>query len=147
MHDMFRWIIPHLEEFTFGDHLIWNTSSNSEKQHNEGSVMVWAVISWYSLSPITVVLFTQNYWNGVHGQLGNQVHPKIWMLFLNNRAVLKDNNVQFTQMGLFSHGLKSMKLNFNIFPGQHNHHSWTSLNYSGKFFRPDWGTDSHLQHL
>jgi hypothetical protein len=27
----------------------------------------------------------------------------------------------FTQLELFSHGLKSMKVNFNIFPGQHNH--------------------------
>jgi hypothetical protein len=26
-----------------------------------------------------------------------------------------------TQLELFSHGLKSMKVNFNIFPGQHNH--------------------------
>jgi hypothetical protein len=34
----------------------------------------------------------------------------------------------FTHLELFSHGLKSMEMNFNIFPGQHNHQIWTSLN-------------------
>jgi hypothetical protein len=33
----------------------------------------------------------------------------------------------------FSHGLKGMKVNFNIFPGQHNHQIWISLNHSGQF--------------
>jgi hypothetical protein len=28
-----------------------------------------------------------------------------------------------------------MKVNFNIFPGQHNHHILTSLNHSGQFWR------------
>jgi hypothetical protein len=42
---------------------------------------------------------------------------------------------QFTQLELFSHGLKSMKVNFNIFPGQHNHQIWTSLNHSGQLWR------------
>jgi hypothetical protein len=27
----------------------------------------------------------------------------------------------FTQMELFSHGLQGMKVDCNIFPGQHNH--------------------------
>jgi hypothetical protein len=27
----------------------------------------------------------------------------------------------FTQLELFTHGLKSMKVNFNIIPGQHSH--------------------------
>jgi hypothetical protein len=33
----------------------------------------------------------------------------------------------FTQLELFSHGLKSMKVNFTIFPGQHNRKISTSL--------------------
>jgi hypothetical protein len=41
----------------------------------------------------------------------------------------------FTQLELFSRGLKSMKVNFNIYPGQHNHRIWTSLNHSGQFWR------------
>jgi hypothetical protein len=53
----------------------------------------------------------------------------------------------FTQLELLSHGLKSMKVNFNIFPGQYNYHVWTSLNHSSQFWRLELGTDSHLQHL
>jgi hypothetical protein len=37
-----------------------------------------------------------------------------------------------------------MKVTFNIFPGQHNHQIWISLNHSGQFWRLDWGIDSHL---
>jgi hypothetical protein len=47
---------------------------------------------------------------------------------------------------LFSHGLKSMNVNFSIFLGQQNHQLWTSLNHSGQFWRLESGTDSH-QHL
>jgi hypothetical protein len=53
--------------------------------------------------------------------LRNQVHPMIQTLFPNNDAVFQDRNSPFTQQELFSHGLKSMKVNFSIFPGQHNH--------------------------
>jgi hypothetical protein len=53
----------------------------------------------------------------------------------------------FTQLELVSHGLKSMKVNFNIFPCQHNHQILTSLNHSGQFWRLEWETDSHLQHV
>jgi hypothetical protein len=40
----------------------------------------------------------------------------------------------FTQLELFSHGLK---VNFNIFPGQHSHQISTSLNHSGEFWRQE----------
>jgi hypothetical protein len=43
--------------------------------------------------------------------------------------------------------LKGMKVNFNIFAGQHNHQIWTSLYHSGQFWRLEKGTDSHFQHL
>jgi hypothetical protein len=43
--------------------------------------------------------------------------------------------------------LKSMKVNFNIFPGQHNHQIWISPNHFSQFWRLEWGIDSHLQHL
>jgi hypothetical protein len=38
----------------------------------------------------------------------------------------------FTQLEMFCHGLKSMKVNFNIFLSQYNHKIWTSLNHSGQ---------------
>jgi hypothetical protein len=37
--------------------------------------------------------------------------------FPNSDAVFQDDNAPFTKLELFSHGLKSMKVNFNIFPG------------------------------
>jgi hypothetical protein len=85
-------------------------------KHGGTSVMVWTAISWYSIGPILTL----------HGQitareyverLGNQAHPMIRTLFPKNDAVF-----QVAQLELFNHGLKSMKVNFNIFPGQHNHH-------------------------
>jgi hypothetical protein len=54
---------------------------------------------------------------------------------------------QFTQLELFSRGLKSMKVNVNIFPVQHSLPIWTSLNHSDQFWRLEWGTDSHLRDL
>jgi hypothetical protein len=65
--------------------------SNSETRG--GSVMVWEVVSWYSVGPINTMT--------LHGRItarkyvdrsGNQVHHMIQMLFLNNSAVFQDNN-------------------------------------------------------
>jgi hypothetical protein len=49
--------------------------------------------------------------------LGNQVHSKIQTLFLNNDAIFEDKNAPIHTTELFSHGLKSMKVNFSVFPG------------------------------
>jgi hypothetical protein len=45
----------------------------------------------------------------------------IQTLFPNNDAVLQDDGAPFTHLELFTHGLKSMKVNFNIYLGQHDH--------------------------
>jgi hypothetical protein len=37
------------------------------------------------------------------------------------KAVFQDDSAPFTQPEMISHGLKRMKMNFSIFPGQHNH--------------------------
>jgi hypothetical protein len=52
-------------------------------------------------------------------KLGNQVRPMIQTLF--SMQFSKTTMPPFTQLELFSHGLKSMMMNFNIFPGQQNH--------------------------
>jgi hypothetical protein len=54
-------------------------------------------------------------------RLVNQMHQNIQTLLPNNDAVFQDGNAPIHKPELFSHGLKSMNLNFNIFPGQHNH--------------------------
>jgi hypothetical protein len=110
-----------------------------------GSVMVWAAIRGILLVPLlpfmdellqrcmrTVWVIRRIRWSRCY----------FWMTEFSKTAMLP-----FTQLELFSHGLKNMKVNCNIFPGQHNHQIWTSLNHSGQLWRLEWGTDSHLQHL
>jgi hypothetical protein len=46
-------------------------------------------------------------------RLGNQLHPMIQTLFLNNDAVFQDDSAPFTWMELFSLDSKSMKVNFS----------------------------------
>jgi hypothetical protein len=67
-------------------------------------------------------------------RLGNEMHPMIQMLFTRVQFP-KKMMLPFIQLELLSHGLKSMKVNFSIFPGQHNHQISTSLNHSGQFCR------------
>jgi hypothetical protein len=82
-----------------------------------------------------------------HGQitardrLGNQVHPMIQILFP------KMTMPPFTQLELFKHGLKSMKVNFNIFPGQHNHLNITELLWSVLETEGRTGSHKSLPHL
>jgi hypothetical protein len=87
-------------------------------KHRGASVMVWAEISQYS----PIITF--------HGQisakeyvdrLGNQVHPVIRRYFRTTMQFSKMTGPPFTQLELFSDSWKSMKVTFNIFPGQHNH--------------------------
>jgi hypothetical protein len=51
-------------------------------------------------------------------RLVNQVHPMIQTLFPKNGEVLEDDGAPID----IGQGSKSMKVNFNIFPGQHNRH-------------------------
>jgi hypothetical protein len=71
-------------------------------------------------SYIVVILFTAELQGNMYtGRLGNQVHPMIQTLFMNCDALFQDEiSCHFTQLKMFTHGLKSMKVNFNIFPGQ-----------------------------
>jgi hypothetical protein len=76
-------------------------------------------------------------------RLGNQVHPMILQtLFPNSDAVFQDDTAWTVQSRF-----ERKKVNFGIFLGQHNHQVWTSLNHSVQFWRLEWGTGSHLQHL
>jgi hypothetical protein len=54
-------------------------------------------------------------------RLGNEEHPMRQTLFPTFLQFSKTTFPPSIQLKLFSHGLKSMKVNFNIFPGQHNH--------------------------
>jgi hypothetical protein len=92
--------------------------SNSETWG--GSVMVWAAISWCSIGP-NITLHGLITARGYVGRLGNQVHPKIQMLFQENDAVFQEENASNHTAGTVRHCLNSMKVNFNIFLVQHIH--------------------------
>jgi hypothetical protein len=100
-----------------------DTPSDIVSETRGGSVMVLGsnIQVQYSVGPIITLrgrITAREYVD----RLGNQVHHMIQTLFLNNDAVFQDDNAPFTQLDLFSHGLKSMKVNFNIFSAsQHNH--------------------------
>jgi hypothetical protein len=60
-------------------------------KHKEGSVLVWAAILWYSVGPIITFhgrITAREYVDS----LGNQVHPMIQTLFMNNGSVFQDDN-------------------------------------------------------
>jgi hypothetical protein len=110
--------------------------------------MVWATITWYiillvPLLPLMAELLQGSTWTGwvIRCIAWSRIYFRIAMQFS------KSTMPPFTQLKLFNHGLKSMKVNFNIFPGQHNLRVWTSLYHSGRFWRLEWGTDCHPRHL
>jgi hypothetical protein len=146
-----RWVVLHAVPSMRKSLRLENTQASLQSgmpgsvpiaKHGGGFVVVWAPISWYS------ILLSHHYpWWPITAEeyvdrLSNQVHHMIQTLFPNNDAV-----PPFTQLELFSNGLKCMKVNFSNFPDQHNRQIWTILNHSGQFWRLKWITDSHLQLL
>jgi hypothetical protein len=71
----------------------------------------------YSVSLI-IILHGQITAREYVNRLGNHVHPMIQTLFPNNDAVFQDDKAPIHTAGTvgLSHGLKSMKVNFNISP-------------------------------
>jgi hypothetical protein len=90
------------EEFLFGEHprkpTIRNAWFGSNSETREGSVIVRARMSWYSVSPIVTLhgpITAREYVD----RLGNLVHPMIQTLFPNNDAVFPDDNVPILTAG------------------------------------------------
>jgi hypothetical protein len=135
----------HQKEFTFWEHprklTIQNASRGRLCDGLGSNIMIFCWSQYYPHCRITRTEYVD--------RLGNQMHPMIQALFPNNAVFQqkKKKNTTMPPLTQFSHCLKSIKMNFIIFPGQYNHHTWTSLNHSGQFWRLQWGTDSHLQHL
>jgi hypothetical protein len=100
------------------------------QQYNTGEVLWWfgqqyrgTVFWWSHYYPLW-----PNHYKGTNGRASHD--------FRTTMQFSRTTIPTFTQLELFSHGLKSMKVNFNIFPGQQNHQ-----------ISAEWGTYSHLQHL
>jgi hypothetical protein len=88
--------------------------SNSETRGRFCDGLGSNIVVQYSVGPI-ITLHGRKTTREYVDRLDNQVHPMKQTLFP------KTTMTPFTQMELFSHGLNSTKVNFNIFPGQHNH--------------------------
>jgi hypothetical protein len=78
------------------------------------SVMTWAAISWYCAAPKIAL-------SGGIAARDYMVHPVVQFFSLTMMHFFKITLCQYTQPVVFSLGLRSMKMHFNIFPGQHNH--------------------------
>jgi hypothetical protein len=105
------------------------------------SMMVWAATPWYNILfvpslPFMAELLQGSMWAG----WVVMCIPWSRRYFRTKIHFSKTTLPLFTQLELFRHGLKSMKV--NIFRAQHDHQISTSLNHSGEFSRLEWGTDS-----
>jgi hypothetical protein len=127
---------------TSGRIYVWRTPNGAYNpeylvptvKHGGGSVMVWAQYRCILLVPLLPFM----------AELLQGSTLTVWVIryilwprryFRTMMHFSKTTMSPLTQLELFSHGLKSVKTNFNIFSGQHNHQIWTSLKHSGQFWR------------
>jgi hypothetical protein len=93
-------------------------SSKSETQGSFCDGSDSYIMVQYSVGPIITLhgrITAREYMD----RLGNQVPPVIQTFLMQFFKMIMS---PLTQLKLFSDGLKSMKVNFDIFPGQDNHH-------------------------
>ena len=102
-------------------------------KYEDGSVTIWAAISWYSSGPIITLIgriTTRDYVD----ILGKPVHPMVQMLLCNN-AIFQEDNLRtrtlslflthththtHTESEVFSLSLRSINMHLNSLLGQHN---------------------------
>ena len=88
-------------------------------KHGDGSVVIWAAISWHSAGSV-ISLNGRITASDYVDTLGNQVHPVVQMLPKN--AVFFPNDISpNTQPEVFRPGISNMKMHFSTFPGHHSH--------------------------
>jgi hypothetical protein len=140
--DMVRWAVlhtvPYIRNSLRSENIQWRLKSEMPGSNSEAigrfcDGLGRNTIVQYSVGPIITLhgwITAREYLD----RLCNQVYPMIQTLFPNSVVQFSKKPMPlFTQLEVFSHGLKNVKVNFNIFPGQHSHHIWTSLNHSGQF--------------
>jgi hypothetical protein len=94
-------------------------------------VIIWAAVSWCNLLlvPLSHVidgLLWGSTWKGWVIRYLSWSSRYFWTTMQFSKLTMPP----FTQQEIFSHGLKNMKMNFNIFPGHYSHtfgHHWTTL--------------------
>jgi hypothetical protein len=75
------------------------------------------IVAQYSVGPV-ITLHNRITAREYMDRLGNQMHPMIQTLCPNDHAAIQDDNAPIHTAAAVHHGLKSMKVNFSIFPGQ-----------------------------
>jgi hypothetical protein len=81
-----------------------------------GSVKIWTAKSWYIVGP--VITMNGRITNSKYvDTLGNQVHPMVQMLFLNNDAFSQDDNSPI-------HIARSVQSWFEEYEDTFQHHPW-----------------------
>jgi hypothetical protein len=111
---------------TSGQVCVWRTPKEAYNpeclvpnvKHGGGFVIIWAKISWYyaGTDSTLIGLITSSDYMYI---LGKQVHLIVQTLFCKNYAIIQEeNSPEF--LGLV---LRSMKMHFNSFSGQQNHHT------------------------
>jgi hypothetical protein len=141
---MVRRVVLHAVPYIRKSLRLGNTqgSLNGTVKHGGGSVMVWSAISimvQYSVGPIITL----------HGRITEREHvDRLGDQVLQSRDLdlISEQRCSFPRRQCPHHtaGLKSVRVNFTIFPGQRNHQIWTSLS---QFW--SWSEEQipHLQHL
>jgi hypothetical protein len=97
--------------------------SNSETRGRFYDDLDSNIVVQYSLGPY-ITLHGRITAREQEDRLGNLVHPMLQSSRRYFRRAMKFSKTTmpaFTQIDLFTHGFKNMKLNFNNFPRQHNH--------------------------
>jgi hypothetical protein len=100
-----------------------------------GPVMVWAAVSWYSILLVSLLPF-----------MAELLQGSTWTCWVIRcipwSEVASEQRCSFPRRQCprshswncsFSHGVKSMKVNFSISPRRHNNKISTSLNQSSQF--------------
>jgi hypothetical protein len=143
MHDTVRWITLHAVPYIRKSLCLQNTQGSTlsgmpdlvtTAKHGGGSVMLWVAIWWYSILLVPLLLFMAELlqgstWPGWVIMCIPWSRYHFWTMMQFSDMIMPP----FTKLELFSHSLKSMKVNFTIFPGQHNHQIWISMNHLVSF--------------
>jgi hypothetical protein len=133
---------------TWGKVYVWRISKeayNPECQvpavkHGEVLWWFWSAVSWYSILLFPLLHFMAKILQG-STWTGFVIRCIPWLRhYLQIIQFSKMTVSPFTQLELFSHGLKSTKVHFSIIPGQQ------SLDVNSReplqFWRVEWGTDT-----
>jgi hypothetical protein len=130
LHVMVRWVIFHVVPYIRRSLHLKNTRGSLQSRiHCSNS----ETLVRFCVGLVSNIMVT------FHGQFLQGTMWTGWIIryivgskgyFQRTAEFFKVKMSSFTQLELFSYGLKSIKMDLNIIHGQYNHQSWTTLNHS-----------------